>query len=238
MEKNHTVFELEGHRCEVIAPDTPAEGRPFVFRTEFFHAFDMADRALLKKGYHLVYCNFSNEYGSPAAIEVFYRFHRYLVRMFGLSEKAALFGFSRGGLYAVNYALAHPEAVACLYLDAPVVDLASWPAGKGKGCGSPDEWRDCYTRVVGCEREEDAFSWPHNPINRLSDLAALHLPTILVAGDSDRVVPYEENGALLVKAYEEAGADITLILKEGCDHHPHSLEDPTPVTEFVERAYK
>lgn len=236
MEKNHTIFELDGHRCEVIAPDTPAEGRPFVFRTEFFHAFDTVDRALLARGYHLCYCNYSDEYGSPAAIEVFRTFHRYLTTWFGLSEKASLFGFSRGGLYAINYALAYPKAVACLYLDAPVVDLGSWPAGFGTGCGSPDEWRDCYTRVIGVEDPKEAVHWRHNPINRLPALAKLALPTLLIAGDSDRVVPYEENGALLEKAYREAGADITVILKKGCDHHPHSIEDPTPAVEFIEQA--
>jgi pimeloyl-ACP methyl ester carboxylesterase len=59
---------------------------------------------------------------------------------------------------------------------------------------------------------------------------------LLIAGDSDRVVPYEENGAILEKAYRDAGADITVILKKGCDHHPHSIEDPTPAVEFIERA--
>ena len=35
---------------------------------------------------------------------------------FGLSKRAVLEGFSRGGLYAVNFAAAHPDMTAALYL--------------------------------------------------------------------------------------------------------------------------
>lgn len=236
MEANHTVFTLAGHRCELIAPEVAAEGRPFVFRTAFFHAFDTADRALLARGFHLAYCDFPDEYGSPAAVEVYHEFHTHLSTVFGLSPRAALFGFSRGGLYAINYALAYPEAVACLYLDAPVVDLLSWPAGLGRGCGSPSEWEDCKRRVMQAETPEAILAYPHNPVNLLARLAALALPTLVVAGDSDGTVPYEENGARLVAAYRACGSEILEILKPGCDHHPHSLTDPAPILSFVEDA--
>ena len=43
-----------------------------------------------------------------------------------------------------------------------------------------------------------------------------------------------ENGKYLYDKALEAGADITLILKENCDHHPHGLTDPAPLAEWVE----
>jgi hypothetical protein len=46
-------------------------------------------------------------------------------------------------------------------------------------------------------------------------------------------VPYEENTALLAKKYEEAGGKIELIRKEGVGHHPHCLEDPKPIVDFI-----
>jgi alpha-beta hydrolase superfamily lysophospholipase len=64
-------------------------------------------------------------------------------------------------------------------------------------------------------------------------LAEARLPIILVCGDSDKTVPYEENGKILYERYKEMGGTIELILKEGCDHHPHSLEDPTPIVNFI-----
>ena len=64
-------------------------------------------------------------------------------------------------------------------------------------------------------------------------LAKAGIPVIHVFGDSDKVVPYEENTALLAKKYEEAGGKIELIRKEGVGHHPHCLEDPKPIVDFI-----
>jgi len=49
------------------------------------------------------------------------------------------------------------------------------------------------------------------------------------------VVPYCENGVFLQRAYEKAGLNLEVYIKPGCDHHPHGLEDPTPVVEFILR---
>ena len=57
-------------------------------------------------------------------------------------------------------------------------------------------------------------------------------------GDADEVVPYEENTALLAEKYEAAGGKIELIRKEGVGHHPHCLEDPKPIVNFILRSIK
>lgn len=228
-----TEFTFRGHECTVIEPDVPAAGKPYVWRTEFLYAFNGADTALLELGYHIVYCGFSDEYGSERAVLLFKEFHDCLVRERGLSEKASLFGFSRGGLYAINYACRYPEDVACIYLDAPVVDLCSWPGGLGKGCGSPQEWEDCKKTVLGISEDGEAAGHPQNPANHLDVLFETGIPVLIVAGDSDRVVPFEENGKLISDYFGNRGREIQVIIKKGCDHHPHSLEDVTPVTDFV-----
>ena len=64
-----------------------------------------------------------------------------------------------------------------------------------------------------------------------------NIPILLVAGDSDGVVPYSENGILVEKYYKENGGNIQVFIKPGCDHHPHGLEDPTPIIEFVEKNF-
>ncbi len=58
---------------------------------------------------------------------------------------------------------------------------------------------------------------------------------MLVSGDSDSVVPFDENGILLAKAYKEKNIPLELIIKKGGDHHPHSLEDNTPILEFIKK---
>ena len=55
----------------------------------------------------------------------------------------------------------------------------------------------------------------------------------LVAGGKDHVVPYDENGLPFSQRFEAAGGKLLMIVKPECDHHPHSLDDPAPVTEFL-----
>ena len=62
-----------------------------------------------------------------------------------------------------------------------------------------------------------------------------NIPIIMVYGDSDSVVPYSENGALLEKCYREGGGTLVAIGKEGCGHHPHCLPDNAPIIEFIEK---
>jgi len=47
-------------------------------------------------------------------------------------------GVSRGGLYCYNWASQNPEKVACIYGDAPVCDVKSWPMGEGHVYGLDD----------------------------------------------------------------------------------------------------
>jgi pimeloyl-ACP methyl ester carboxylesterase len=86
--------------------------------------------ALLARGWHYAYINASDRYGSPAAIEIFDAFYTQLLRQHQLAPQVVLEGFSRGGLYAFNFAATYPARVAALYLDAPALDLRSWPGYK------------------------------------------------------------------------------------------------------------
>ena len=57
----------------------------------------------------------------------------------------------------------------------------------------------------------------------------------IFVGDSDVDGPHTENSEILAAAYEKAGAPLLYIIKPGCDHHPHSLEDPTEICDFIDR---
>ena len=143
-------------------------------------------------------------YGNEESVELLKGFHDFVTAEFGLSEKADVFGFSRGGLYAVNYAFKYPNDVSTLYLDAPVLNLWSWPAGLGDGDGDASCW-NAVKAMYGVD-EETVKTHTGNPILHASELISTEIPVILVAGDSDKTVPYSENGALLKKAYDDAGA--------------------------------
>lgn len=224
-------FEYEGREALLVLPKAFAEGRPWIWRAEFFGAFASADLAMLEQGYAVAYYRISDMYGCPAAIEAMESFHRFAVRLFGLAEKTILFGFSRGGLYSFNYAATYPERVAALYLDAPVLDIRSWPGGKGAGTFSPKEWEECLASYG--LTEEEALEAPVSPLHRIEPVAAARIPILVVAGADDIPVPYAENGKLLEERYRALGGDIETIVKPGVGHHPHSLEDPTPIVAFL-----
>jgi pimeloyl-ACP methyl ester carboxylesterase len=140
-------------------------------------------------------------------------------------------GFSRGGLYAFNWAAHAPEKVACLYVDAPVCDFKSWPGGKGNGMLDSANWELCKN-AYGLT-EEEALTFPGNPIDQLAPLAKARVPIIAVAGDADKVVPMKENILIVESRYKDLGGEIQLIVKPGGDHHPHSLADPSPIVDFI-----
>ena len=76
--------------------------------------------------------------------------------------------------------------------------------------------------------EAEALAYRHNPIDNLAPLAKAGVPVLSVVGDADDVVPLRENTAIVEKRYKALGEPITVIVKKGVDHHPHSLKDPTP----------
>ena len=228
-------FSVGKRESFVICPKDPLPGNPWVWRTEFFGAFDTVDRALLEKGWHLAYHRVSDMYGCPQAVDWMHDFYEIAVKGYRLHEKPALFGFSRGGLYAVNFAAKYPECCGVLYLDAPVADIRSWPGGWGKGSGEPACWKEC--RMWYGLTEETAADFHGNPLDYAAKNAADGIPVILVCGGGDEVVPYSENGALYYERYRAVSDQIELIVKPDCGHHPHSLEDPAPVVEFIEKVY-
>lgn len=216
----------------LIKPKQAAPGNPWIWRTEFFGHEPQADLALLAKGFHVAYTAMQNQYGAPIAIAHMAKFHDAMIKDYALSGKVVLEGFSRGGLYALNYAAAHPDRVASLYLDAPVCDFKSWPAGFGKGKGSSGDWKRCK-EIYGLADDDAAKVSKLNPIDNLQAMATARIPILSVVGDSDKTVPMDENSAVLKDRYTALGGTMELIVKPGIDHHPHSLKDPTPIVEFI-----
>ena len=78
-------------------------------------------------------------------------------------------------------------------------------------------------------------SFKGNPIDNLEPLAKAGIPIISVCGDSDQVVPFKENMDVVRSRYLALGGPVELIIKPGVDHHPHSLENPEPVVDFIIR---
>ena len=224
-------FVVDGRNALVVVPKQAAEGKPWIWRTEFFGHEPQGDIALLGHGFHVAYIDVQNMYGAPVALDHMDKFYEQLVKEYGLSKKVVLEGFSRGGLFSLNWAARNPDKVACIYNDAPVCDFKSWPGGKGKSKRSGGDWQRCL-QAYGLT-EEQALEYKLNPVDNLEPLAKAKIPLLHVCGAADDVVPIEENTRLLEERYLTLGGPITVISKPGNNHHPHSLKDPAIIVAFV-----
>lgn len=229
---NKIDLDVDGRAAFLIEPAEPAAGRPWIWRTEFFGHQPQADIALLEHGFHVAYIDVQNLYGGPTAMQAMDALYTSVTTEFKLSPKVVLEGFSRGGLFAINWAARQPDHVACIYNDAPVCDFLSWPKGQGQGKGSPQDWQR-LKQVYGFSDEQQAAASSLNPIHQVAVLAKAKIPLLHVCGATDDVVPISENSLIVQQIYEQYAAPMTLISKPHCNHHPHSLQDPTRIVNFV-----
>ncbi len=225
----------------VVEPAKALPGKPWAWRGEFFGAFANADVALVNQGWHLVYMSVPDLFGAPKAVAHWEKFYDVLVKEHGLAARPALIGLSRGALYCLAWAEAHPEKTLAVYLDNGVCDYRSWPGGKpkghGKGAGSAVEWAKLL-KAYDFSNDAEALASSKNPIQNLGPMAKAKIPLLLVYGDRDQVVPHVENSALVYDRYKELGGPVERIVKPGADHHPHGLADPAPIVEFFGRLWK
>jgi alpha-beta hydrolase superfamily lysophospholipase len=142
---------------------------------------------------------------------------------------------SRGGVYIYRWAAAHPDRVAAVYADAPVLDLKSWPGGKGRGKGSPNTW-ETFKKDFGLKTEEEALNFNGNPIDMVDRIVSGKFPMLHVVGDMDTTVPVEENTLPFEEKVRAAGGTIQVIHKPDIGHHPHSLPNPQPIVDFILQA--
>ena len=218
-------FKVSGYNATVLIPEN-FNGK-WLYKTEFFYAFDALEKSLYNDGYARVYFEISDMYGSPRAINLMYEFYKELMKRYDMNPKGILLGFSRGGLYAFNFALAHPECVEKVYLDAPVLDLRSWPRTNP----SYNEI-DLHNQVMheyGFNSEEEFNNYTNYPVSNLGKYFSLNIPTLLVAGAGDTTVEFSENSEVMINYatahyisyfhyYVKVGNGET-----GGDHHPHSF---------------
>ncbi len=228
-------FTFEGKSAILVFPNEPNEKKNWLLKTEYFEAFQGFELQMLARGWHLAFLCNKSRWDFAEDLDIKKRFAKHLQETYGLCEKCFPVGMSCGGMIAVELAAKHPDMISALYLDAPVMNLLSCPAGLGKA-------GDIVRKVLLPEfisvtkmDVSQLLSYRNHPIDKMHLLLQNNIPIILVYGDADDVVPYEENGALLEKYYRENGGTIITIGKPGCAHHPHGLEDPTPIIEFAEK---
>jgi len=227
-------FEFEGREAILIFPQKENKNKNWLLKTEYFDAFPSFEIEMVERGWHLAFIKNVTRWCVDEDLDLKKRFADYLIERYGLYRKCVPVGMSCGGLIGSKFTAKYPEYVSALYLDAPVMNFLSCPAGVGN---AGDDMMAEFTNATGMTII-DLLSYRENPIDKMHILLENKIPVIMVYGDSDNVVPYNENGAILEKYYRKNGGVIVSYGKEGCGHHPHGLKDNTPIIEFVEKYSK
>lgn len=177
-------------RCIVVAPKTPAPGNPCTWRGFYWDHEPQSEIELLKRGFHVVYCNIDPDQHWEAWYDFFTKH--------GLSKKPAFSGMSRGGINEYAWATTHPDKVSCLYADNPAIRPESF--------------------------------------TKLDVLVKYDIPVLSLVGTEDFLLP--SNTMPIEDAYLRMGGRMTMMIKEGTAHHPHSIRDAKFIADWVEQNIK
>ena len=93
------------------------------------------------------------------------------------------------------------------------------------GTANPDKVSCIYADNPGMDR--DGFQ-------RLGDLAQADVPVLQICGTIDPILG--KNASAIEAIYQQFGGRISMMIKEGYAHHPHSLRNPKPIADFIEQS--
>ena len=165
--------------------------------------------AFLNAGIAIASCDLGEVRGAPESTGKFTRFHEEMTKR-GYSAKPVLLGQSRGGLMTLAWAFRNPDKVAAWAGIYPVCNIASYPLRSSK----TETLKDFGMDEPTLRARLDEF----NPVTNLQGLAKNKVPMFAVHGDTDKLVPYEDNTRLLKDNYEKLGGSFELKLIPGGGH--------------------
>lgn len=91
-------------------------------------------------------------------------------------------------------------------------------------------WATAHPGEVSCVYGDNPYL-PPPLLMQIGILATNDVPLLHVCGSLD---PLLKNCSLAAEQiYQQFGGQISLMIKEGFSHHPHSLPDPTPIVNFI-----
>lgn len=226
-------FFFENREAIIVFPGDTDVKRRWALKTEYFAAFQDLEEKFVENGLHLLYIKNSNRWGTDDDLAAKRRFAEMVSGKYGLSEKCILVGMSCGGLHAIKQAAAYPEMTAMVYLDAPVVNLLSCPFGLGaRGTSIAASAKQEALDALGLDMS-GMIAYREHPLDKLEALIRCRIPALLVWGEADTVVPFEENGRYVYEAYRQTDIPFLAQSKPGADHHPHGPADMDAAVRFI-----
>lgn len=115
--------------------------------------------------------------------------------------------------------------------------LSQKPAfiGMSRGGEYEYQWATTHPDKVACIYADNP-AVDRQSLSLLAALAANDVPLLHICGSIDPL--YAGNTAAVENIYHAFGGRISVIIKEGYGHHPHSLRNATPIADFIEKSVK
>ncbi len=105
--------------------------------------------------------------------------------------------------------------------------------GMSRGGEFAFTWATANPTKVSCIYADNPGSNP-DVFRGLQDLAMNDVPLLLVCGSIDPLLG--KNALAIESIYQQFGGRVSMMIKEGYGHHPHSLRDPKPIADFITRS--
>lgn len=214
-------FIFENKPAVLVFPREGTARGQLAVKMEYWDAFPEIELQLVAQGFHLAYVQNENRWATKADCDRKARLVRHLAEAYGLSERCVPIGMSCGGAFAVRFAGFYPELVRCLYIDAPVLNYVSSPGKLGEAW-MEEVWEKEFIHAYPGIRRYQLPGFTEHPINMTDVLLAHQIPILMVCGQEDTTVAYNENGRLLEEAMEGTGL-LQVIQVPYRGHHPHGL---------------
>jgi hypothetical protein len=115
--------------------------------------------------------------------------------------------------------------------------LSSKPAfvGMSRGGEFALTWATANPDKVSCVYADNPGANPQ-VFSRLGDLAGSDVPLLFVCGSIDPLLG--RNALAMENIYQQFGGRVSILIKEGAGHHPHSLREPKPIVDFITRSFQ
>jgi CubicO group peptidase (beta-lactamase class C family) len=105
--------------------------------------------------------------------------------------------------------------------------------GMSRGGEYAYSWATAHPDRVSCIYADNPGG-NREMLSRLGDLARNNVPLLQVCGSIDPILG--KFGLTIETLYQQFGGRITMMIKEGAGHHPHSLRNPKPIADFIEQS--
>jgi len=226
-------FLFEGRNALIVFPETPDADRNWTLKTEYRDAFPEAEIELLRRGFHFAFLTNLTRFATKEDCDAKARFVQYLHDTYGLRDKCVPVGMSCGGAHAMRFAGLHPECVACMFIDAPVLNYLSFPGKLGIPLFEKI-WETEFQKAYPGVSRADLLNFKEHPMNQIPALKAARIPIVMAYGTEDMTVPYDENGKLMEMAYADAPELLTLMVRQSQGHHPHGFPtEPWRIADYI-----